>query len=183
MKKLLLPLLCLTLLTGCSKPSQEKEPVDPGEPEPSDPVDPEDPVVPEDPGDPTDPVDERERKTKKVTFLDGSFTGSLDLEKTQNNFVTWFNGEDDVLKGISLPVGDYAQINDVGGFVTMSLGAQAKAGNLTFSFNYDIEKITVNIQSYYKYVAYNNSYNNDHNSVFSLDCDTYDLSLESSFSG
>ena len=182
MKKLLLPLFLIALLSGCSS----KAPVPSGEdPKDPDPVDPE-PVNPEPDPDPVnpEPEDKYEEKTKEVVFKNASFTGQLVYDSTRESFVSWFNGDDDVLESLDcLGKCEMKSISDKANETRLWLGSQSETCTLTFNFKYDVSKIKLNIQSYSKYIAYSDSYSRDYNSVFILDGDSYDLSIPDTFEG
>ena len=127
-------------------------------------------------------------RKKTVNFYNGGFTStSLDQSKSQADFVDWFNGDDNVLKSIEYT--GLVQMNYIGNqnestrFSTMIIGSQNSDGKLKFNFNYAINSVKIVTQPYTKYISYNDTYNNDLNSVLLIDNTEYDLSLESNYSG
>ena len=123
-----------------------------------------------------------ETKTKTVSFLNGGFTNSsLDQAASQQNFINWFNGTDDLL--ISINYSGYSQLNWIGNekdswrFSTLILGSSSKDGNIKFNFSHEIKSVKLNIQGYCKYIAYSDSYSVDTDSKFYLDDELTDLSV------
>lgn len=99
-------------------------------------------------------------RTKNVTFKDGSFIGQLDQPTARDNFVSYINGTDDLLSSISF-VGK-SESKEVS-FETLVdgekksekhivwwLGSSSTNGVLTMDFKYDVTKISLSIQAYYK---------------------------------
>lgn len=126
---------------------------------------------------------------KKVTFYNGGFTNSsLDQAASQSQFVNWFNGESDPILD-SINYEGYAQLNYIGNqndswrFSTLILGSQNSNGKITFNLNVHAIAITVVVQAYSKYIAYNDSYSTDTNATFLIDNKEYDLSLEEGHTG
>jgi len=106
-------------------------------------------------GEPTQDI-----RTKNVTFKDGSFIGQLDQPSARDNFVSYINGTDDLLSSISF-VGK-SESKEVS-FETLVdgekksekhivwwLGSSSTNGVLTMNFKYDVTKISLSIQAYYK---------------------------------
>ena len=125
---------------------------------------------------------------KTVSFYNGGFTSSsLNQEASRNQFVTWFNNGDDVLESIGYQ--GYAQLNYIGNtsdswrYSTLILGSGNSEGKITFNFKVDIISIKVTVQAYSKYIAYNDSYSTDTDSIFILDNDEHDLSVEDNHQG
>ena len=97
---------------------------------------------------------------KTVTFTDGTFVGQLDQENKRNQFVTYFNGSDDLLSSVSL-VGkseskEFSCETLVNGqkvtenHVYWWMGSGSYTGKLTMNFNYDVVGIQLSIQAYNK---------------------------------
>ena len=220
MKKILIPLLCVSLLTGCdfTFADEAKDP-EPAQTEPQDNT-PEnqngdgnqqqnnDNNQPsgdnnqsqEDEGqsneqgtdDNNQGQDENQNGgtvyTKTVTFYNGGFTNSsLNQAQSQQTFVNWFNGDDDILESINYS--GYCQLNYVGNegdanrFSTLILGSSSQDGEIKLNFKYDVVSVKVTVQSYSKYIPYSSSWNNDINSVFYLDGEQHDLSLSAGYTG
>ena len=124
---------------------------------------------------------------KTVTFYNGGFTGSLDLEVTQTNFVNWYNGDDHILDSVSLD--GYAQVNYIGNegdsnrFSTLILGSQSKTGALSFNFNVDVIYVKVIVQAYSKYIAFNDTWNVDKHAKILINNVDHDLSLPDNHEG
>ena len=126
--------------------------------------------------------------TKTVTFYNGGITdSSLDKPSSQQKFVNWFNGDDDLLTSIDYL--GYAQLNYIGDakdpsrFSTLILGSSSETGNITFNFAYQVTSVKFNIQGYCKYIAYSDSYSVDTDSKFKLDDETLDLSVSAGYTG
>ena len=207
MKKILLTLTCALLLTGClaqepveqqdNKPSETETQNDgqntnenqqnsedgsenSGQNEQTD--DTGEDITPEQ-GDST-----QEIRTKSVTFLNGGFTNStLDQADSQQKFINWFNGSDDLLESINYS--GYSQLNWIGNekdswrFSTLILGKSSENGNIGFVFSHKIKSIKINIQGYCKYIEYTASYSVDTNSKFYIDDSLTDLSVSAGFTG
>ena len=131
---------------------------------------------------------EGEEKTKTVSFYNGGFTNSsLNQVASQQNFVKWFNGDDDLLESITYS--GYSQLNYIGNekdswrFSTLILGSSNNDGYIKFNFAHDVKSVKFNIQGYCKYIEYSQSYSVDTSSKFLLDDDVYDLSVSPSFTG
>ena len=45
----------------------------------------------------------------------------------------------------------------------LTIGSGGMSGSLTFNFNLDIKKVTLNVRSYYKYIEYSDTYSFDEN--------------------
>lgn len=201
MKKIIIPLLCVALLTGCSLDAHGgEETKEPESNQPNNNTQPENnnnqPSGNEQNNNENNNSSQPETNgtfTKKVTFYNGSFTGTLSEAKTQQTFISWFNGSDDLLTSITC--GGYAQVNYVGDkkdtnrFSTMILGSQNNNGQLTFNFKYNVLSVKVNVQAYAKYYEYTSNgekvsgYSIDKESKFYLDTTEKDLSLPSDFQG
>ena len=126
---------------------------------------------------------------KKVTFLNGGFTNStLNQKVSQEQFINWFNGDDDKILD-SINYEGYAQMNYIGNegdanrFSTLILGSQSSEGKITFNFNVTVTTIRVTVQAYSKYIAYNDSYSTDTNATFLINDKEYDLSVEDGHTG
>ena len=165
MKKYYL-LALLPLLIGCGP---KDKPADPLPPEP-------------------DP-EPKETKTCTVDFRNGGFTtSSFENANTQASFIEWFNNHENgegLLRSIDYDDSTYyTQMNYIGNegdpnrFSTMILGSQNKTGELSFELNYAISKITCTVQAYVKYISYSDSYSVDTESVFYIDTDSIDLSID-----
>ena len=129
-----------------------------------------------------------ETKTKTVSFLNGGFTNSsLNQAASQQNFVNWFNGTDDLLTSINYS--GYSQLNWIGNekdswrFSTLILGSSSQDGNIKFNFAHEIKSVKFNIQGYCKYIAYSDSYSVDTDSKFYLDDELTDLSVSAGTTG
>lgn len=212
MKKLLIPLLCMSLLTGCEIvfPDEIEEQPKQQEQEQTQPENNNQPSSPTDnnsqiPADNNQSSNGNENSnttdnnggneqvpvgvTKKtVTFYNGSFTSStLDQQQSQNDFVSWFNGTDNVLTSIGYS--GFAQINYIGDekddwrFSTLILGSQNDTGEITFNFRVDVSAVKVVVQPYTKYISYNNTYSMDKNSVFILNDEEHSLSVDENYTG
>ena len=194
MKKCIIPLLCVCLLTGCdvvfSDETNEKE--DNSEPtlptenpeEYSNNLQPK----PDDNGEGQGEENNDHVYTKTIVFYNSTFTNStLDQEGSRNNFVNWFNGEDDLLETITTT--GYSQINYIGNagepntYTILTLGKSSQNGSITFNFKYDVVSVKIKVQAYTKYVEYTSSWNTDTNSKFYLDTEEHDLSLEENYKG
>ena len=214
MKKILIPLLCVSLLTGCdfTFADEAKDP-EPAQTEPQD-------NTPENQNgngnqqqsnDNNQPSGDNNQSqgdegqgneqgqgnanqnsgtvyTKTVTFYNGGFTNSsLNQAQSQQNFVNWFNGDDDILESINYS--GYCQLNYVGNegdanrFSTLILGSASQDGEIKLNFKYDVVSVKVNVQSYSKYIPYSSTWSNDINSVFYLDGEQHDLSLSAGYTG
>ena len=129
------------------------------------------------------PVITKDTATKTVTFYNGGFTSStLDQSESQQKFINWFNGEDEGFLE-SIRYTGFAQLQNFNEFTTLSLGSQKSTGEIQFNFSVDIVKVELEIQGYYKYISYNNTYSVDTASKFYLDTDEYDLSVNSDYQG
>ena len=124
---------------------------------------------------------------KTVSFLNGGFTGSLDEAKSQTSFVTWFNGDDNILSSIVCT--NKAQANYIGNtsdswrFSTLILGSQNALGTITFNFNVHITSVKIVVQPYTKYITYSNTYNIDKSATFVFNQEETDLSVAADYSG
>ena len=208
MKKFIVPILCISLLTGCDivfgdeTNKQEPEQNQPAENTPTNQDN------NQQQGDNNNQsIDNNQNQgqdngeqgqegnensgtvyTKTVSFYNGGFTNSsLNQAQSQQNFVNWFNGDDDILESINYS--GYCQLNYVGNegdanrFSTLILGSSSQEGNIKFNFRYDVVSVKVNVQSYSKYIPYSSSWSNDTDSIFYLDDDRHDLSLSPGFTG
>lgn len=145
----------------------------------------------QDPGENTPPAQGEpveDFRTKTITFLNGGFTNSsLDQAASQQNFVNWFNGTDDLLESITYS--GYSQLNWIGNttdswrFSTLILGSSSQNGNIGFVFSKRIKSVKLNIQGYCKYITYSDSYNVDTDSKFYIDDSLTDLSVNAGFTG
>ena len=117
-------------------------------------------------------------KTKFVNFKDGSFVGQLDQASKRDAFVTYVNGDDNLLSSVSL-IGkseskevSFGTLNN-GEQVTEKhvvwwMGSASSEGKLTMNFNYDVVSIKLSIQAYYK--SYVNTWSEENPFVeFNLD--------------
>ena len=124
---------------------------------------------------------------KTVSFFNGGYTGSLDEAKSQTSFVTWFNGDDNILSSIVCT--NKAQVNYIGNtsdswrFSTLILGSQNALGTITFSFNVHVTAVKIVVQPYTKYISYNNTYNIDRSATFVFNQEEHDLSVAADYSG
>ena len=95
-----------------------------------------------------------------MTFTDGAFIGQLDQENKRTQFVTYFNGDSDLLSSVSL-VGkseskEFSNETLVNGekvvesHVYWWMGSGATTGKFTMNFNYDVVGIQLMIQAYNK---------------------------------
>ncbi len=125
MKKILIPLLCLTLLTGCTLDlhgeSATKEPennqIDNNDQPPSNETNNENtntdipgptPVTPIDDGD-EDQQNTDGTYTKTIVFDNQAPAGELNNETAKNRFLNFLNGETDLFK--SIVISDHININ------------------------------------------------------------------------
>ena len=122
----------------------------------------------------TNPNNEEEEETTQTQIVsfnplteNATFTGSLDLTTTQENFVTWFNGYGDILSSIN--VTGYAQMNSFGDFVTLCIGSGSSNGKIDFNFKHDVRKIKLNVSAYSKYDSYNQVYRTDLDTAVYID--------------
>lgn len=122
----------------------------------------------------TDPNNEEEEETTQTQIVsfyslteNATFTGSLDLTTTQENFVTWFNTSGDLLSSIN--VTGYAQMNSFGDFVTLCIGSGSSNGKIDFNFKYDVRKIKLNVSAYSKYDSFNQVYRTDLDTAVYID--------------
>ena len=124
---------------------------------------------------------------KTISFLNGGYTGSLDEAKSQTSFVTWFNGDDNILSSIVCT--NKAQVNYIGNagdswrFSTLILGSQNALGTITFNFNVHVTAVKIVVQPYTKYISYNNTYNIDRSATFVFNQEEHDLSVATDYSG
>ena len=124
---------------------------------------------------------------KTLTFYNGGFTGSLDLDNTLADFEDWCNQDVDIFDSINCE--GYAQVNyignqgDVNRFSTLILGSQSKTGKLIFNLNVNAINVKITVQPYTKYIAYNDSYNVDTHALISINNEEHDLYLENGYSG
>ena len=194
MKKILIPLLCVSLLTGCDISFEdERNTPEQTQTEPQDNTQNNQPSGDNNQNQGNDQGQQGNQDsgaiyTKTVSFYNGGFTNSsLNQTQSQQDFVNWFNGEDDILESINYT--GYSQLNYIGNegeatrFSTLILGSASQNGNIKFNFKYDVVSVKVNVQSYTKYIAYTSSWNNDLDSVFYIDSDQYDLSLSAGYTG
>lgn len=172
MKKFLIPLSLLFLLTGCSIVPNNGKTEEPKTPENN-----------EEQGEES----VRDVYSKTVLFYNGGFTSStLDREASQQQFISWFNGDDDLLDSIGYTA--FAQLNNFEGktegtFSTLVLGNSSGGGGLKFNFKYNVVSVKVSAQLYTKYILYNDTWSTDNNSKFYLESDEYDLSTEANYKG
>lgn len=128
-------------------------------------------------------------KHKVVTFRNGGFTNSsLEQPNSKQQFVDWFNGEENQLLN-SINYEAYAQLNYIGNtsdswrFSTLILGSSSSNGKITFNFSVDVISLKVVVQPYTKYITYTSTYNIDTGATFLVDTKEYDLSLEEGYQG
>ena len=133
---------------------------------------------------PPDPVGVFE---KTLTFYNGGFTGSLDLDNSRADFKDWCNQDGDIFDSINCE--GYAQVNYIGNqgdanrFSTLILGSQSKTGKLVFNLSVYAIKVKITVQPYTKYIAYNNTYNVDTHASISINNEGHDLYLETGYTG
>lgn len=173
MKKILIPLLCISLLTGCeiTFADEIKEP-EPTETEPQD-------NTPnnnddggsnqnqgdnsqgnEQGGDNNNQDQQNDVLKKKITFTDGTFVGQLDQQPTRETFVSYVNGDDNLLSSVSMEGKSESKSTEFGriengevkkeSHVLWWIGSAAYNGVLTMNFNVDVVGIKLSIQAYYK---------------------------------
>lgn len=200
MKKILIPLLCVTLLTGCSlnfhgedEQKETEEQIQPSNNQPENTPTGEtnqngstsNPETPSgnQPGEQTQTSNDS--LTKTITFLNGGFTGSLNQTATQENFLAWINGNDNLFSSIEYK--GFSQLNYIGNekdparYSTLQLGSANDTGEIKFNFAYDVLSVKFNVQAYTKSYTSNGTLNwsTDKQSKFYIDTDLHDLSVTS----
>ena len=182
MRRFILPLLLLLPITACTQQPQGGQTIE---------IDTGDEKSEEENPKTDDPVDENPTEnliSKTVVFKDGTFIGQLEHTTTQNNFVSYFNGSDDLLTSISFTGKseskeiEFKTKASSEKHVVWWLGSSEATGQLTFNFKYSVSKINITAQAYYKpYVdTWSGSepvehFNVDTNSSLLISDTTYDL--------
>ena len=113
---------------------------------------------------------------QEVTFKGSKKTGEI-KDTSYASFIEAFNGENGIIS--SLSTSGYVQINNSGdGFNTMILGSQKVEGSITFTFSKDVKKLEVVTQAYYKtYVSQGvTNTNTDMTAEVYINDNQYDLS-------
>ena len=172
MKKTLISLLCISLLTGCDVLFDDEQGETPAVILPTNNETPTDQTTPDnnqqgnenngDNGQQQGTGDNQQTNVlkKKITFTDGSFVGQLDQASTRDGFVSYINGEDNLLSSVSLIGKSEIKSIEFGtlenghskkeSHVMWWLGSAANNGVLTMNFNVDVININLSIQAYYK---------------------------------
>ena len=152
MKKYLLPLLLIGLLSACNGTTSEstQEPTD-SVPSSSEVSTSEEVTSSEEELSSSEEVTSVDVSTlakQEVTFKGSKKTGEI-KDTSYASFIDAFNGENGIIS--SLSTSGYVQINNSGdGFNTLILGSQKVEGSITFTFSKDIKKLEVVTQAYYK---------------------------------
>lgn len=124
---------------------------------------------------------------KTLTFYNGGFTGSLDLDNSRADFKDWCNQDVSIFDSINCE--GYAQVNyignqgDVNRFSTLILGSQNKTGKLVFNLSVRAINVKITVQPYTKYIAFNDTYNVDTHALISINNEEHDLYLETGYNG
>lgn len=111
-------------------------------------------------------------KTLSVTFLNNEDfpKGGLPA-KDHENFISAFNGETDLLASFTNSQNNLVQISnntseDCYINSTLQLGSRSGAGEIDFTFNYPVTRVTVQVQAYWTAYSYSGqplTYNVDEN--------------------
>lgn len=198
MKKLLIPLVCLFLLSGCVSdqitPNTPEDDKDKQE-EPTD--EKENPGESGEDENPEEGDGDTYERTITATFCQGTFAGQLEQPATKERFINYVNGDTGLISSIDFEgkstAGnlEFGEIED--GVVKKVqhnfwwLGAQSNTGTLTMNFAFEVTSIKLEIQAYYKQYVNTWEYstptiipNCDTNSKLYIDSEEhlFDLSIE-----
>ena len=178
MKKILIPLLCVALLTGCTldlhgeettketennQPSNNNNQSSENESNDKPGNENDDTVIPG--PTPVTPIEDGEEDkqntdgtfTRTIVFDNQAPAGELNSDTTKNRFLDFLNGETDLFKSIT--ISDHININYIeikkqkeviSKNLYMWFGSASENGTLKLDFNYDVNYIKVNIESYSK---------------------------------
>lgn len=82
-----------------------------------------------------------------------------------DKFISFFNNEKEILKDASFTKIFIQNIEEKSGEKKnhLTIGSSSSNGNMSLNFNYQIKSIDINCKAYYKYISYNDTYNNDLN--------------------
>lgn len=183
MKKYLLPLLLIGLLSACNGATSEstQEPTDPA-PSSNDVSEVYTEVTSSEEelssSEEITSIDVSTLKKQEVTFKGSNKTGEI-KGTSYASFVEAFNGENGIIS--SLSTSGYVQINNSGdGFNTMILGSQKMEGSITFTFSKDVKKLEVVTQAYYKTYTVQGVTNTnvDETAELYINDNQYDLSMK-----